>query len=341
VKVISTMNCETGDVLAEDVFNNNGIVLVSKNTMISDFIKQKLIDYKIHHVKIYKPEEGRKDFNIFEKQYRGYVVLMSELLKGVAAGNSREIERVTLIITEQIYQNISDGDQIIQYLQSIGQYDDYTYTHCINVAFYALLIGYWTNLPKDKIYELISAALLHDIGKTQIPPEILNKNGKLDREEYEIIKKHSTLGYEAIKDIPSMKQEVKNAILMHHERMDGSGYPAGLSGDEICLYARIIAIADVYDAMTQNRVYHHKVSPFESFQMFLTEGVRLFHYPTLKLFLDRMAPLYIGANVQLSNGYTGEIVYIPPQDILSPILNINSEYIDLSKCTDLKVLQIV
>lgn len=341
MKIISTMDSKSGDILADDVFSSNGIVLAAKFTMVNEFIKRKLINFNVKEIKIHESEDDLTEYSDFVRHYKESVVLMGEVLKGVAAGNYKDVEKLTTYITEQIYQNILESDYIIQCLHSINQFDNYTYTHCINTAFYSMLIGSWIQLPKEDICELISASLLHDVGKTRIPNHILNKNGKLDRDEYELMKNHPLYSYEIIRDIPSFSQDLKNAVLLHHERMDGSGYPYGLKQDEICLYARIISIADVYDAMTQNRVYKYKVSPFESFQMFLSEGVSLFYYPVLKVFLKRMAPLYIGANVQLSDGNTGEIVYIPPQDILNPILSINSEYVDLSKCSDIKMLKIV
>lgn len=341
VKVISIMECKSGDILAEDVFSCNGIVLVAKFTIVNDFIKRKLHNFNVNSVKIYESKDNLNGYSVFVQHYKEYVFLIGEVLKGIAAGDCKEVEKLTTYITEQIYQNRLESEYIVQFLHNINEFDNYTYTHCINTAFYSMLIGTWIHLSQEEIYELISASLMHDVGKTKIPNHLLNKNGKLNSDEYDILKNHSLYSYEIIKDIPTFSQEIKNAVLMHHERMDGSGYPYGLKEDDICLYAKIISIADVFDAMTQNRVYKSKVSPFDSFKMFLSEGISLFCYPILNVFLKRMAPLYIGANVKLSDGNTGEIVYIPPQDILKPILNINSKYVDLSKCSDIKVLQIV
>ncbi|MDD3172849.1 MAG: HD-GYP domain-containing protein [Herbinix sp.] len=341
MKQIKTTACKSGDILAEDVFNCNGVNLAMKDTIINEYIKVKLIDFGINEIKIYDSIENSDKFTQLEKNYTEAILKVKELLREVALGNNDNIKNVASFLSKQIYKNISESDNIIQYLQRIRNIDEYTYTHCINVAFYSMLIGVWINLKKNEIEELICASLLHDIGKTKIPSLVLNKKGKLDANEYEIIKNHSVLGYEIIKEIPDFSLHVKKAILLHHERIDGSGYPFGLKGDAICLYAKIISIADVYDAMTQNRIYKNKVSPFESFQMFLTEGVRLYDYSILYEFLRHLAPLYVGSNVQLSNGEIGKIVYIPPQDIVYPILSINSEYVDLSTITGIKVLEVV
>jgi HD-GYP domain-containing protein (c-di-GMP phosphodiesterase class II) len=285
--------------------------------------------------------KAKEEYSQFEKQYKEYIIHMRDLLKSVTLGVYNDIEKVTSFLTEQIYNNISESDYILHCLHSMRHTDEYTYTHSINTAFYSMLIGNWINLSKAQVCELISASLVHDIGKTRIPLNILNKQGKLDASEYEIMKKHTILGYHILDEFPEFNDDLKNAVLLHHERMDGSGYPYGLKGNSICLYSKIISIADVYDAMTQNRIYKNKVSPFDSFEMFLTEGMKLFDFPILYEFLKHMAPLYVGNKVELNNGDIGEIVYIPPQDITSPILYINSEYMDLSKNIDLKVLQVV
>jgi putative nucleotidyltransferase with HDIG domain len=309
--------------------------------MVNEYIRSKLIDFGILQVKIYDSLKDNIIYAKFEKKYKEYICRMKELLRIVTLGQCEEMEKITLHLTEQIYRNMTDSNYIIYCLNRIRSNDEYTYTHSINTAFYSMLIGNWLNLPGKQLCELISASLLHDIGKTKIPNNILNKQGRLNKEEYEIVKEHSVLGYEIIKDSTAFRKELKEAVLLHHERMDGSGYPYGLKGKAIGLYARIISIADVYDAMTQNRIYKNKVSPFESFEMFQTEGVRLFDYPILYVFLKHIAPLYVGNKVRLSNGDVGEIVFIPPQDITSPILYINSEYMDLGRNNDIKVLQVI
>lgn len=341
MRQVSLSKCRAGDILWDDVFSDNGIILVSKNTVINDYIKSKLKEFGILEVKIYEAEENSYRLSDFTEKYKDCILLIKDLLRGVSSGQYQDVEKVAFYISDLIYKHISESDFITQGLQRIRHNDEYTYTHCVNTAFYSMLIGNWINLPEKDLYNLIIASLLHDIGKTRVPPEILNKKGRLDPDEFKIMKQHAEFGYEIVKDLPEFSNEIKEAILLHHERIDGSGYPYGLKGNSINLFAKIISIADVYDAMTQNRIYKKKVSPFESFKMFLTEGVSQFDYPILYEFLRHLAPLYIGTNVELSTGEIGEIVYIPPQDITYPILSINSKYVDLSRNTAVKVLQVV
>lgn len=137
--------------------------------------------------------------------------------------------------------------------------DSYTMHHSENVANYSVQIAKKMKLPKHSCEIIYKGALLHDIGKIGIPEHILMKNGKLTDEEYEIIKSHPTLGHNMIKHVGNFYSEgVLDIVLYHHERYDGKGYPTGIKGDQIPLFARIVAIADTFDAMTTKRVYRDK-----------------------------------------------------------------------------------
>ena len=174
----------------------------------------------------------------------------------------------------------------------------------------------------------------------KIPNEILNKKGRLTTEEFNIIKNHTIWGYEMLEKVDGFNDGIKNAVLMHHERTDGSGYPFSMSVNSIGLYSKIIAIADVFDAMTSDRVYRKRMTPFDAFEMFKTIGVSMFDTTILDTFIKKISPYYTGINVVLSNGKRGRIVYIPPQDILSPVVEVQSDYLDLSTRSDAKILSI-
>jgi HD-GYP domain-containing protein (c-di-GMP phosphodiesterase class II) len=161
-----------------------------------------------------------------------------------------------------------------------------------------------------------------------IPTEILNKKGNLTKAEFAIIKHHPVLGYDSIKDISHLSSSAKKAVLLHHERLNGSGYPYGLSGSDIDLCTRIVSIADVYDAMTQNRIYKNKMNPFEAFKIMKTDGIEIFDFKIAETFLRNVAGLLIGLNVLLEGEEVGEIVYIPPYDITSPMIRIGSKVVE-------------
>lgn len=150
---------------------------------------------------------------------------------------------------------------VVDYLSQLRAHNHYTFRHAIDVASISGLIGRWLGYTGEKLKDLILAGLLHDIGKIGIPLEILNKPGKLTVKEMCVVKQHSCYGYDLLKRLKVTSDAVNCSILQHHERLDGSGYPFGLSKDKISVFARIIAIADIYDAMTSERVYRRKKSP--------------------------------------------------------------------------------
>ena len=194
-------------------------------------------------------------------------------------------------------------------LHNMRQIDDSTYAHSVNVALICRLIGKWKNFSEKDMDTLTLCGLLHDIGKSKIPNEIIGKPGKLTDSEYEEIKKHPVIGYNLVKNL-DIDQRIKNAVLLHHERFDGKGYPLGLTGNEIDDFTSIVSIADVYDAMTANRCYRDGLCPFEVIAMFEKEGLTQFNPKYILTFLDHIANTYINNEVLLSDGSSGKIVLI-------------------------------
>lgn len=327
--------CEVGTILAEDVKSYQGITLIAKNSVLNQYVLDRLLDMGISYVWIYSSDVRDTRVTTANKEqaeasYIEAVLNLKEILGEISSGGKLNYPKIAQL-SKHIYGSINDNDNVIKCLINLRDKDEYTYTHCVNVAFYSMLIAKWLALSTVEIEEVIQAGLLHDIGKLSIPDEILNKPGKLFGYELDIMKKHSLIGYSCIKNISEISQPIKEAVLYHHERVDGTGYPHGLSGNEINLYAKIISIADVYDAMTQDRVYKKGVSPFEAIEMFVTLGIGIFDVHVLKVFLKNLAINLTGLYVVLENGECGEIVYIPPYEITKPIIFNGSSYIDLSR----------
>lgn len=204
-----------------------------------------------------------------------------------------------------------------------------------------MLLGKWLGLKSSQIDDLIKAAILHDIGKVKIPEKILNKKGKLSDEEFEIMKKHPVHSYEIALDSQKLSFDILKAILLHHEKENGSGYPLMVRGDKIPLYAKIIGICDVYDALTSERVYKGRMSPFDAFKIIELDGYELFDVKVMLTFLQNISNYYIGTDVVLNNGDIGQVVYINPRNISYPIVKIGSEYIDLLSTKELKIVSLL
>jgi putative nucleotidyltransferase with HDIG domain len=226
-------------------------------------------------------------------------------------------------------------------MSGVRSADEYTFIHSVNVAFYSMMLAKWLNLSAAEINDAILAGLLHDVGKMRIPGEILNKTAKLTADEFERMKKHTLYGYELVNNIKGLSEDIKNAVLLHHERMDGSGYPFGYQSNKLNRYTRIVAIADVFDAMTAERVYKRQSTPFEAFGMFQTEGTRIFDIGMLNTFMSRMPSYLTGIKVLLSNGEAGDIVFVPLQSVTNPIIKIKEDYIDLSSMQTVKIDKLI
>lgn len=154
---------------------------------------------------------------------------------------------------------------ISRLLQMICRYDTYTYKHSIHVALYSMLLANWSGCRNREIVIAMEAGLMHDIGKTRIPLSILNKTDKLTPEEYEEMKKHTVYGFEMLLEYGSIPDEVKLVALSHHERLDCSGYPSAMGKCLVDEYSQMVAIADIYDAMTTDRCYRSKCTPLQAF----------------------------------------------------------------------------
>lgn len=341
---ISVLRCKPGMHLAEDIINN-GSKLVSKNTILNSYIIDKLIDMGEYNVWVYTSDNGNslnKYNNVvesFKEDYKTNVLLIKEIIRKLVSTNSVDLNEVSHI-SSSIIRYLDEPSAVMECLNSIEEVDEYTYTHCINVAVYSMLIAKWMDLPLQSIKEVIQSGLLHDIGKTKIDNEILNKPGKLTKEEFYEIKKHTIFGYQLVNKYNNFNENIKNAILMHHERIDGSGYPYGISEKDITLNAKIVSVADVFDAMTSNRVYKRGTTPFKAFRMFWSEGMEQYDTSIIFILLENLIPYYTGMKATLEDGRTGEIMYIPPRDVLGPIVKVDDELIDLSRETNLSITNV-
>ena len=226
-------------------------------------------------------------------------------------------------------------------LHNMRKITDSTYAHSLNVSLISRMIGMWQDYNADDLETLTLGGLLHDIGKSKIPPEIINKPGRLTPEEYELVKKHSEYGYELLKN-QNVSVRIKKIALTHHERCDGSGYPIGLIGDDIDDFANIVAIADVYDAMTADRCYRRGVCPFEVIATFEREGLGKYKPQFITSFLEHIANTYINNDVMLSNGMTGKIVLIIKHRLTRPVVRLeDGKFINLEKRPELYVQTII
>lgn len=193
-------------------------------------------------------------------------------------------------------------------LQDIRTADEYTLGHSVNVCILTTLLGVELGYTSQELRELAFGALLHDIGKTAVPPEILNKPGKLTPEETEIMNQHTTMGWMMLKDQREISYTSAIVALQHHERWTGGGYPMNLSGNQIYKFARVCAVADCYDAMTADRVYRKGLTPAVALDTLSGPMHGFFEPRNLIAFLNCIAPWPVGSVVEITGGQKAVVI---------------------------------
>ena len=267
------------------------------------------------------------------QEYSLHSTLVTETLKRQLEGfvyNNRPMDFDALL--NSVKSLITPGQTIIQYfdmLHNLRSSDDSVYGHSLNVAMISRVLGKWLKWSPSDLDNLVIAGLLHDIGKITIPPEILNKEGKLTDEEFEQIRWHPRAGYELIRDL-KIDSRIKKAVLQHHERCDGSGYP--MKATEIMLddFAMVIAIADVYDAMTAARKYRAPLCPFQVIREFEHDGYHKYKTEYLLTFLRHIATTYQNNRVILRDGQAAKIILLNQNSLSTPLVQL-----DDGSCIDL------
>ncbi|MDD4952157.1 MAG: HD-GYP domain-containing protein, partial [Desulfovibrionaceae bacterium] len=203
-------------------------------------------------------------------------------------------------------------------LLKLSQYDDYTYPHCVNVMSLAVVLGRQWGINDGDLERLGIAGLLHDIGKTRLPAMVLNKRGPLEPEEFEVIKRHPLDGYLLLSKQKCFPSDILTAVAEHHERHNGTGYPNGISGDSICMFAKILSLCDVYDALTSIRPYKGPVSPYEALRIMY--GMRERHFKTKEMerFIKCLGVFPAGSLVRLNSGHYAVVCKTNSDDPLHP-----------------------
>jgi len=186
--------------------------------------------------------------------------MVTSLFKNPKSVTFKQIANNVSTIIDEILKNTKNVIPI----NDLRSYDNYTYEHCVNVCVLGVTLGKVLGYNKEQLRILGIGLLLHDFGKTLIPLEVLNKPGKLDDEEFKIIKTHPQKGLKKLNELYTLEPESKHIVVQHHERINGNGYPEGLKQKEIHDYAKITAIVDVYDAVTSDRIYNIKKFPQEA-----------------------------------------------------------------------------
>lgn len=282
-----------------------------------------------------------KDFQIFSAKLDETVTSFAEQISSTLDGDDPiNIDSLYNRTMELVPENITTLN-LFDFIHNTRQHNDPIYAHSINVALISNILGKWLDFSEKDLKVLTVAGLLHDVGKSKIPENILNKPGKLSVSEFEIIKNHPIYGHNLLKNHKKLDKRILSATLQHHERCDGTGYPNGLSASAIDDFAKIIAIADVYDAMTASRDFRSSTCPFKVVAIFEQEGLNKYDTHFIMTFLERIVLTYLHNNVRLSDGRIGEVVMINKLTLSRPIVKVGETFVDLSTEKGLTIESIV
>ncbi len=272
MKSVARMELKPGMVLAEDVLWQDE-VLISAGTVLTHKHIERMVRHSIMIVTImeeidlatthFQKLRFSEEFNAFEQKHTQNLILFKKLITDLATRGTAIPEQDLLNIYNDMRMTYSNGYVLLDYLYNLmPNEDELTFNHCLNSALLAGAFAEWISMQQAGKMDLILSGFYYDIGKLQIPYTLLWRPGKLTPEEFEIVKKHPVIGYVMLKDT-GISQNVLGAVLMHHERMDGSGYPRRLTGEQISVFARYIAIVDTYIAMASPRPHRAALTPVD------------------------------------------------------------------------------
>lgn len=355
MKRISTLQLIPGMIVAQDIYGANEKLIMQKNTVLTDALIIKLDLYGIlsayieespHEAAFFVRPECRQSYNerirnseefkVFRKNYHMEVATLKDTLNNVITKNAPLNVDELLEHSLKIATDVNSHITLLDMLHNMREHDDSTFSHCLNVGLICYIFATWLKLDKKEIELATACGLLHDIGKLLISKDIIQKPGKLTNAEFSEMKKHPGAGYKLLLT-QNVDENISAAALMHHERCDGKGYPFGLTENQINKYAKIVAIADVYDAMTSARVYRDALCPFKVIEIFEEEGLQKYDVNYILTFLENVVNSYIQNRCLLSDGREGDIIYINKHRLSRPIVQCGTEYVDLSATNGISI----
>ncbi|UOE93673.1 HD-GYP domain-containing protein [Alkalihalobacillus sp. LMS39] len=333
MRLVETKSVKAGTRLAKAIYNEHDEILVREGVELTDRTILRLQELGVSY--IYIQDDVTANLVIHESiseetRRKAVTAIRSEFSKIANETTLKKIFNEDIIakgftsIIGMILEDITNNEDALTLLTETIIYDSYIFSHSLNVTVYTLGLANYLNYSKKQLFEIGLGAMLHDVGKMVIPLHILNKPGRLTSEEFSLIKSHTTVGYEIIKKIPNLALVSAHCALQHHERMDGSGYPMGRKGDDIHPYAKIIAVCDVFDAITSNRSYRKGLLPHEGLEL-LFAGHALYDKEIVEALRNVCAIYPKGLSVQLSDGRKGIVVKQNKEVLSRPVVRIYAD----------------
>lgn len=318
-------DAKPGMILAKNIYSDDGRILLTSGSKLQPAYLSKLEKLSVPAIMIIDERLPQLDVPelISEETKQKAIANIKDVFHQLIFKDTVDLKKITQSVNE-ITDELLANPRLIVSLSDIRTHDNYTFGHCANVCALSVLTGISLGLNQLQLKELGIGAILHDVGKVKIKKELLNKPGKLTENEFELIKEHSICGFDLMRKIEGISALAAHVPFQHHEKLDGSGYPRGLKGSEIHLYAKIVAVADVYDALVADRIYRPAFSAHEAAEM-IAHGANIYFDPQVtKCFLKHIAIFPIGSLVKLNNGETAVVVDVNRELLTRPVVRVIS-----------------
>jgi HD-GYP domain-containing protein (c-di-GMP phosphodiesterase class II) len=363
-RYVRTRSLKDEMVIDQAIIDRAGRILIARNTVLDAYHIMSLLKMGVPGIYIREGEEDAEPIltddqkpvideavkNKIDKntiQDRAKVKLSESVKARVAEGiqylyndtSSENFTSTTKNITDDLMRAITDNDAVAVDISALKVSDEYTFKHSVDVATMSMIVGRKYGLNDNEIYELGISGLLHDVGKSKIPNEILNKATRLTDEEFAMMKQHSLFGYGILKDKYDLSNAIKLGVLQHHEKMNSTGYPMGVSSDKINLFARIISVADIYDALVTERPYKKPFSPRDAVELIMSMTEEL-DINVMRSFLESVILYPVGTDVELSTGEKARVIENNSKFVLRPkVIGLTSGNIyDLSEISNANIV---
>lgn len=350
MRLILTENIDNNMSLAKAVYHNDNILLNVGVKNLSKY-KETLIERGINHIYV----EDKYSFDIKidqpirEETRRKGKKVVTKAFKNIKKGSTDVKVTQFNDLIESIISDVTSEENILNNLASLKNTSDYTFEHSLNVGVLCIVFGKRLNYSFDDLRKIGMGGILHDIGKMLIPEEILNKSSKLSDYEYQIMKNHPELGFKHLQKLDVLNPLSRTVVFAHHEKVDGSGYPRALNKDEIHEFAKIASIADVFDAVTSDRVYRKRWPTNKAVDFIISNADSSFDHEIVKKLIPSIAAYPNGTEVVLSTGDNGIVkeqnINFPTRPIIRLFKNSEGKEIEreinLLKNTNITITKVI
>ncbi len=331
MRLLSLQQVRPGMKLGRSVFTDDGKVLLGAGMVLTDKLILGLQRTGIDSIYIDDPRTSDIEVeDVIRPETRQHAVeTIHRTVKHITNSN-KLARRISVIdmglhfqeVFHSILNDLMGNEQIVIHLANISSQSGAMYHHAVNVAVLATAVGMSIGYNRNQLTELGIGALLHDIGKIELPSELLNKTTRWTPEEQEIAKQHTINGFNILRKQHDISLLSAHVALQHHERLDGSGYPQGLRGNQIHEYAQIVAICDVYDSLTTPRPWRRRYMPQDALEYLMGAGGHLFEHRLIDAFRKHIAIFPLGCGVVLNTGETGVVCKVDPNCCQRPVVRI-------------------